>query len=157
MGGSPEKLTSGSSTSAGPVYSPDGTSIYFVSNRGDGRYRVYSMNADGTSQTAVVGTEGVLGRPAVSPDGSSLAFARLDAGGTAEVLVQDLATNAQAVVSDTGDSDPAFDRAGTRLAITSTRGGGPAIWVMDAADGKNAVQVTSPASGTVNGQPAFRP
>jgi TolB protein len=156
VGGIPEALTSGTGTNAGPVYSPDGSKLYFVSNRA-GAYQVYSMGADGSSQTLLAGTAGVLGRPAVSPDGATLAFSKLDSGGTAEVVLQDLTSNAQVVVSDLGDTDPAFDATGTRLAVSSTRGGDPAIWLIDAADGGNAVRVTTPGAGVVHGQPAFRP
>ena len=156
VGGIPEALTAGTGTNAGPVYSPDGLTIYFVSNR-TGAYLVYSMGADGSDQTALAGTTGVLGRPAVSPDGAALAYARLGGGGAAEVVLHDLASHDQVVVTAEGDTYPAFDATGTRLAVSSTRGGDPAIWLVDAADGGNPVRVTTPGAGVVHGQPAFRP
>lgn len=156
VGGIPAPLTTAPGNSAGPVYSPDGNTLYFVSNR-TGAYLVYSMGADGSSQAALAGTSGVLGRPAVSPDGATLAFARLGTGGTAEVVLHDLASHAQVVVTALGDTDPAFDATGTRLAVSSTREGDPAIWLVDAADGGHPVRVTTPGAGVVHGQPAFRP
>jgi TolB protein len=153
-GGTPSRLTSdtGAARSAGPVWSPDGATIYFVSNR-TGPFQIYSMGATGAGQAALSGTSGVLGRPAVSPDGTSLAYSRLGGASTAEVVVRTLATGVERVVSARGDSEPAFDATGKRLALTSTRGGRPAIWVVDAADGGHPVQVTVPTA--VDGQPAF--
>jgi TolB protein len=154
-GGVPYPLTAPPGESAGPAWAPDGSRIYFVSSRAGG-YRIYAMGPSGQAPVAIPGTAGVLGRPAVSPDGKTLAYARLDATGTAEVVLHDLASDAEVVVSDQGDSEPAFDPAGARLALTSTRGGAPAVWIVDAAEGgAHAVQVTHP--GAVDGQPAFRP
>ena len=153
-GGGAVALTSGPGNSGGPRWSTDGATIYFVSNR-TGPYQLYSMAASGAGQVALAGTSGVLGRPSVSPDGHSIAYARLGAGGVAEVVVRDLGSGAERVVSGQGDGDPAFDPTGRRLAVSSTRAGNPAIWMVDAADGGHPVQVTSPAGAAIDGQPAF--
>jgi Tol biopolymer transport system component len=156
LGGTATPLTSGTGNNAGPVVSPDGTTVFFVSNR-SGAYWVYSVPVGGGSAVQVPGTNGILGRPALSPDGKRLAFARFNTiSSLSEVVARDLVAGTQAVVSGQGDSEPAFDQTGTRLVVVSVRGGDPALWTLDAADGSRAIRVTTPA-GEVHGQPAFRP
>ncbi len=155
-GGSPVPLTSAPGSSAGPVYSPDGATIYFVSNR-TGSFLIHRMvAASGEGEAEIPGTTGVLGRPAVSPDGSALAYARAGTGGKGEVIVHRLSDDQETIVTSLGDADPAFDATGARLAVSSTRGGDTAIWIVDAADGGNAVRVTTPGGTAVDGQPALR-
>jgi len=68
-----------------PAWSPDGTKVAFVSNRG-GAYDLYVMNADGTSVAQLTHDQATEGRPAWSPDGTRIAFAS-DKGGDAEIYV----------------------------------------------------------------------
>ncbi|MGC3996898.1 MAG: hypothetical protein QM767_04930 [Anaeromyxobacter sp.] len=156
VGGQPMALTGAPGNSAGPVYSPDGSTVYLVSNRA-GAYQVYAVAADGGTATLVSGTSGIQGRPALSPDGTQLAFTRINASSVAEVAVKDLVGGGVRVVSAQGDADPCFDATGARLAVSSSRGGDHAIWILDASDGGNAVRVTTPSAGEIDGQPAFRP
>ena len=71
------RLTESDSTDLYPAWSPDGTRIAFVSDRGDGYFRVYIMDADGSNvvEAASVGTIWPE-RPLWSPDGVHLAFRR---------------------------------------------------------------------------------
>jgi hypothetical protein len=57
-----------------PAWSPDGTKLAFVSDRG-GAYDLYVMNADGTGVTQLTHDPTIEGRPAWSPDGTRIAFA----------------------------------------------------------------------------------
>ena len=159
VGGLSQPLTAAPGNSAGPVWAPGGATIYFVSDRGDGVFRVYTMDANGDAETVLSGTAGVVGRPAVSPDGLHLAYARLDADGRAKVVVRTLASGAEQVITAAGavdEFDPAFDPSGTRLALVSTRDGDLALWAVDAHGGGHPVRVTTPAADEVDGQPAFR-
>jgi TolB protein len=163
-GGPANSLTThaDASNDAGPVWSPDGSKIYFVSNRGGSVTQVYVMGADGSSPTAVTtDTSSVLGRPALSPDGKKLAFVRSNGasqGPHAVVWVRDLDTHSETNVSgENTDSDPAFDPTGTHLAVSRVQGANPpALWIMDL-DGSHAARVTTPAAGVIDNQPAFRP
>ena len=71
------RLTESDSRDLNPAWSPDGTRIAFVSNRGDGYFRVYIMDADG-SNVLEAAPDGAIRpeRPLWSPDGLHLAFRR---------------------------------------------------------------------------------
>ncbi len=83
--GEVKALTSNDSVDGKPAWSPDGSKIAFVSNR-SGKFEIYIMNAeDGSEQMPLPGTkivnnktypvsEGVLGGPVWSPDGTKIAF-----------------------------------------------------------------------------------
>ncbi|HEY6061085.1 MAG TPA: Ig-like domain-containing protein [Gemmatimonadales bacterium] len=73
-------LTNTQGTNRGPAWSPDGTKIAFVSNRG-GDYDLYVMNADGTGVTPLnVGSVSYDIRPAWSPDGTKIVFGNFGNG-----------------------------------------------------------------------------
>ena len=77
--GDTRRITSGSRGDEQPAWSPDGTRIAFVSNRGAGadlawRSDVYVVAADGGPATRVTsGQERLFQHPAWSPDGSLIA------------------------------------------------------------------------------------
>lgn len=154
-GGVPVKLTSSQRYSAGPAWSPDGATVYFVSNRA-GRYDVWSVPAAGGEETMLPGTSGVLGRPAATPDGTGIAFA-LPAEGAAftRVVVLDIRTGALRTVSARSDGEPAVDRTGGRLVVTSARSGSADLWLLDMATGAEVRQLTTQAG--IDGSAAFAP
>ncbi len=70
------RLTESDANDLAPAWSPNGTRIAFVSNRGDRGFRVFIMDADG-SNVGEVGphqTSVLPYRPLWSPDGAHLAF-----------------------------------------------------------------------------------
>ena len=142
-GGVPAKLTTSQRYSAGPAWSPDGATLYFVSNRVGG-YNVWTVPSTGGAETMLAGTAGVLGRPAVTPDGAGIVFT-LPAAGAAfsKVVVLDLSTGAVRTVSSQSDGEPTVDRTGARLVVTSARGGGADLWVLDMATGAEVRQLTA--------------
>ena len=102
IGGDPHELTSGESEDEDPLFSPDGRSVAFVSNRDHPEERhIWVVSTEGTHlhELAAV-SSGVEGDPTWSPDGkqiyflhnssfnpSSLAVAPVT-GGTAHILLQ---------------------------------------------------------------------
>ncbi|HEV8132178.1 MAG TPA: S9 family peptidase, partial [Acidobacteriota bacterium] len=76
----PQQLTSGSFDESNPTWSPDGSRIYFTSNRVAEPYYepphndLYSIPRDGGEMVKVAGIDGVIGEFAFSPDGKWIAF-----------------------------------------------------------------------------------
>ena len=74
------KLTNTATVDNQPVFSRDGTKIAFASNR-SGQFRIWKMNADGTSPVAVTATGSLPAgsqdaSPDWSPDGQRIVFSR---------------------------------------------------------------------------------
>ncbi len=114
-----------------PAFSPDGSSIAFVSS-GSGNIKI--MNADG-SDVRVVAREESASQVAFSPDGSRVIFNVAGylvevsvTGGESRVVLRDQFWNA----------DPAFSPDGSRLLFSSNRGGdnGSEIYSMPVAGGE---------------------
>jgi TolB protein len=153
-GGTPTRLTTAGANDGGPVWSPDGATIYFVSNR-SGMYDIWAMNADGTNQHAITTNAGVLGHAAVSPDGASIAYARLVSGMISGIVVRNLSSGMERTVSMQNDSEPSWSHDGSQLAITSLRSGNPEVYVIDATSG--AVLTTPSPDPALDGTPVFSP
>jgi TolB protein len=153
-GGTPALLTPtpAGRSSGGPAWSPDGTLVYFTSNR-DGPWDVYRVPAAGGAAERVTTGSGIVGRPAVSPDGASLAYAR-SVGSTTEVVLRDLATGVVTAVTGREVSEPAFDPAGGRLAVRVFRGLTATIDLVPLAGGEGFRLTTGPGP---DGVPAFAP
>ena len=68
------QLTDDPARDRGATWSPDGTKIYFYSQRDADHYEVFRINADGSGLDRVAGKGQSGWYPAVSPDGSKLVF-----------------------------------------------------------------------------------
>jgi TolB protein len=151
-GGIPSALTPNLMTDAGPAWSSDGLAVYFVSNR-SGVFDIWKVNADGTGVVQVTTNSSVLGKPSISPDGLSLAYARLATGSVTEVVVRSLVSGDERVVGLPDDVEPAFDATGTKLAVRTSRFGGNDVVILDSTTGALLNRVTD---GTyLAGLPAF--
>jgi Tol biopolymer transport system component len=126
--------------------------IIFVSDR-DGQNRIYIMNADGTTQTAL--TSGEEETPQLSRDGNRLAFVST-VDNNKDVYVYDFNSNSLFRVTD----DPANDRApalspdGSRVAFESFRDGNWEVYVANI-DGSGLANITNDQSG--DSSPAWSP
>ena len=154
-GGTPTKVTTSQRYSAGPAWSPDGSTVYFVSNRTSG-YNIWKVPATGGAETMIPGTTGVLGRPVATPDGAGLAYT-LPASGAdfTKVVIQTLSTGAIRTVTTQLDGEPTFDRTGARMVVTSFRGGNADLWLLDVATGAQVRQITTDSG--IDGAAAFAP
>jgi len=73
------RLTDDAARDRGPVWSPDGQTIYFYSDR-SGRYELWKVRPDG-SPPAVISKETNANFPVVSPDGKRIATSGVSAAG----------------------------------------------------------------------------
>jgi Tol biopolymer transport system component len=161
-GGVAASLTSGGFRDSSPIWAPDGGLLYFSSNREDGGgFDVWSVQPDGGMLTQVTTGTGIIGGPAVSPDGKTLAVTQAasgsGAGASTSVSLYDLATATLTLFSSQGDSEPAFSPDGTELALTTTRYGtaDTSIVIVGIPGATDAFRLTT-ASGT-NGEATYQP
>ena len=140
-GTDPERLTENEANDTGPVCSPDGRRIAFVSDR-DGNRQVYVMNADGNEQINLSNNASEDWTPSWSPDGESLAFASFRDGNW-EVYVMDAdGENVQRLTdNDSADYAPAWSPDGRTIAFVTNRDGNLEIYVM-APDGSGQSRFT---------------
>jgi Tol biopolymer transport system component len=69
------QLTNDLARDRGATWSPDGSTIYFYSQRDTGRYEIWSIHADGSGLARVPhATTQAMWYPGVSPDGKRLSF-----------------------------------------------------------------------------------
>lgn len=158
-GGTPVNVSQGTAYNAGPAWSPDGQTLYFVSNR-TGRYDLWKVPAAGGASTQLTTASRILGRPAPTPDGTGVAFARPAAGAAVtEVVILDVSSGPSAgtvrVVTSQLDSEPTFHRTGAQLVVTSQRTGNPELFLLDTATGAVIRQLTQ--APTIDGGAAFGP
>ena len=132
-----EQLTNDEQPDRGPVWSSDGTLIYFYSQRTD-RYETYTMRPDGGGVTQITHSSGpalVLPRP--SPDGSRLIGMTRDGSWSWDVRGS-RAEPLPPLAADRVTSDPRWSPDGRRVAALENPAGdlnrtlGIAIYDVDA-------------------------
>jgi len=115
------------SLASGPVWSPDGTRIAFVSQRDSVRWtnlEIHVVNADGSGQRQLTTDVRADLQPSWSPDGRKIAFVTWR-NGRQEIFTMDADGGGQArFVSMATDSwDPVWSPDGRKLSFTTNTGG----------------------------------
>ena len=123
--------------------------IAFSSNR-TGNYEIYSMNPDGSDVRQLTNSPRDDAQAAWSPDGTKIAFASnrtgndevyvMNADGSGVVNITQNSGNcppgAEVPSACAADAQPSWSPDGSQIVFTSFRGGGLALWIMNA-DGSN--------------------
>lgn len=161
-GGNKINLTRTPAREGGPVWSPDGTMIAFVSNR-SGKNEIYVMDDDGGNQRQIT-TGGPQGRnsgqPAWSPDGKLIAYT-VQEGTNRDIFVidEDGGGGVQLTSGPGTHEHPAWSPDGSKIVFTSMDliNGDVlrTIYVMNA-DGSNRVRLGNETRGS-DEHPAWSP
>lgn len=134
-----------------------GTRIYFVSNRtGGGHKEIWAMDYDGSNQTAVTRYNSLSLNPAVSPDGTMLAFCTF-ARGQPQIFIHSLETNRRLTFYNqvaSLNATPSFSPDGKRIAFASSASGHAQIYIANI-DGSDLRRISN--SGSIDMEPKFNP
>ena len=124
------------------AYSPDGSKIAFVSERGDNNDAIYVMNADGSNPIRLTQNYDDVEYLVYSPDGSRIAFVSERGNNDAIYVMNADGSNPIRLTQNYDDVEYlAYSPDGSRIAFVSERGNNDAIYVMNA-DGSNPIRLT---------------
>src|SRR6201991_491830 len=141
------RLTNNSAIDSRPVWSPDGRSIAFSSNR-DGMYEIYVMDADGSNAKRLTNNLANDVNPMWSPDGQRILFdTERDGNGEIYVMDADGGNQIRLTRNNAFDGTATWSPDGNLIAFASNRDTGPPynpynldIYVMNA-DGSNVRRI----------------
>jgi TolB protein len=139
-GSSPRRLTTSRSIDTEPVFSGDGRTLYFTSDRG-GAPQIYRTSISGEDTARVTFGSGYNTSPRVSPDGRMLAF--ITRRGGYFVGLKDLASGSETVLTDGGQEEaPSFAPNGQWI-MYATRSGGRESLMAVSVDGRVRQRITN--------------
>jgi TolB protein len=130
-GFNPKVLLDSTEPLLSPAWSPDGSSLAYVSFE-DKHSKVYIQDVSTGQRRLIAAHLGINSAPAFSPDGNSLALT-LSKDGNPEIYIMNLADGRLRRITHNPaiDTEASWSPDGTRLAFTSDRGGTPQIYQID--------------------------
>ena len=145
------RLTDDPARDRDPVWSPDGESILFATDR-EGAYEIYRMRLSDRRLQNLTAHAGLDAQPAWSPDGSKIAFtSRRDGSDDIYVMNADGGGVTRITAGPESDVDPAWSADGARVLFSSDREGAYQIFVANA-DGSGRVRLTEVDGEGMRGQ-----
>jgi TolB protein len=138
------KVTTGKYKDLDPVYSPDAKHIYFSSNRGEERPKIWRVFATGTGGLTRVTSSSTSDRtPCIAPSGQNLAYTALMAG-TSEWQIWTVNANGALPTQLIVGVNPVYSPDGKKILYTRDNPDTKKedIWTMHA-DGSSRTQMTS--------------
>lgn len=122
VSGALANLTNHPLSDGSPAWSRDGSKIAFLSNR-DGEWRLYVMNADGSSPAAVTSQAVGSGKPTWSKDGKRLAFTCFAEVGNSDLCAINIDGTgfARLTTHPARDYAPAWSPDGTKIVFATDR------------------------------------
>jgi TolB protein len=139
-----------------PSWSPDGTSLAYVSFE-DRLPTVYMQTLKTGERRKISEQAGVNQAPSWSPDGKKLALVLSTRDGNLDVYVKDLVTQQLSRITDDPgiDTEPQWSKDGQSLYFTSDRAGGPQIYKVGIRPGDKPRRITF--QGSYNARPRVSP
>jgi Tol biopolymer transport system component len=136
------RLTHSSGEDSYPVWSPDGGSILYHSNREGNNFDIYRMNPDGSGITKLTNDPRASTFPDWAPDGSQIVF-QSKREGSRQIYVMHADGSHQTRLTDdpTNAYHPSWSPDGSRIAFVSERDGNPEINLMNP-DGSHQTRLT---------------
>lgn len=153
-GFNPKVLLDSTEPLLSPAWSPDGSSLAYVSFE-DKRSRVYIQDVSTGQRRLVAAHPGINSAPSFSPDGNSLALT-LSKDGNPEIYIMNVADGGLRRITHNPaiDTEASWSPDGTRLAFTSDRGGTPQIYQVNLQNGR-VDRLTF--DGSYNARPRYSP
>ncbi|MDP2056859.1 MAG: DPP IV N-terminal domain-containing protein, partial [Thiobacillus sp.] len=136
-----------------PVFSPDGLTLYFTSDRG-GSAQIYKVAASGGEPQRVTFSGSYNVSPAISRDGRHLTYISRE-DGRFRVVLHELASGQTRVLTDTArDESPSFAPNGQAVLYATVQGGRGILGTVSL-DGKTRTRLSE--SGVDAREPAWGP
>ena len=159
-GSNPTRLTNNNADDTNPTWSPDGEKIAFASDRDDGNWDIYVMDADdGSDVTRLTDNDEIIDwEPSWSPDGEKIAFASdrdttvdVDEPGDITAIYTMNADDGSDVTRLTDSNEarhevPNWSPDGEKIAFVSDEDANSGIYTMDADDGSDVTRLTDDGS-----------
>jgi len=154
------RLTRDQAQDSSPNWSPDGSRVYFASDR-SGSWRLYRMPVSGAKPTPIrTGKIKTAFEPRVSADGKLIAFESFDQSGHATVQIVRASGGRSRSLTPAGleDTGPSWGPRGSRLVLSrgSPKIGTYSLYTVDAKTGKSQ-RLTSPPAGASDSEPDWSP
>jgi len=126
-----------------PSLAPDGQSVLYSSFREDNVYEIYSLDLNDGRADRLTNQLGVLTAPEVSPDGTSITFARGNpTNGRYQIMVMDRNGEDAGNIPQTSGWDPTWSPDGKQILFASGPEGGVQLFIVNR-NGRGSRQISN--------------